>query len=203
MKSRDVVRLFFSTLLIGGVSTVVVSLFSRWNEYMGLVRDGEVIQIFSLLLWFLCVGFMFSLVSQMGLFAYLTIHRLGLSFFKSKGLWDIVQVVLILVALGDFLFFQSLLQSSNNQGITVVGLCIIAILVGYLKVVQTNKAAFVPSIFFMIVVTLIEWIPVIQADNNENWLYNMLVPLLICNGYQLFMLGYQQKKSYPVMSNLN
>ncbi|KHF28867.1 hypothetical protein LR68_02251 [Anoxybacillus sp. BCO1] len=52
---------------------------------------------------------------------------------------------------------------------------------------ETNKEAFIPALFFMVVVTVIEWFPVLRI-NEENWLYLMLFPLLICNAYQLLML---------------
>ena len=35
------------------------------------------------LLWLFGIGLIFSLVSQMGFFAYLTVHRFGLGIFKS------------------------------------------------------------------------------------------------------------------------
>lgn len=204
MKSREVVQLFFLTLFVGGVSTVLTSFFFRWNEYILLTRNGEIIQLLSLMVWFTCVGFMFSLVSQMGFFVFLTVRRLGISFFKTKELWSIVQVVLIILSLGDFLFFQSILKSEYSmaeQIIPIVTLVGFSILIAYIKVRQTNKLAFIPSIFFMIVISLIEWIPAIQAENNESWLNFMLIPLVICNGYQLFMLTYLQKQSYTAPSN--
>jgi KinB signaling pathway activation protein len=39
----------------------------------------------------------------------------------------------------------------------------------------------------MFVVTTIEWVPALRA-NEESWLYLMLIPLLICNAYQLLIL---------------
>lgn len=201
MKSRYVVRLFFSTLMVGGISTVILSLFMRWSEYIELMEKDDIVQVLSLLLWFTSVGFMFSLVSQMGFFGYLTIHRLGLNFFKSKGLWDMVQVVLICTVIGDFLFFQSIREPLDNHIFLVIVIVGISFIVAYLKVKQTNKDAFVPSVFFMIVVTLVELIPAIQADNNQNWLIFMLIPLLICNGFQLFMLYHLQGKELPELSN--
>ena len=40
----------------------------------------------------------------------------------------------------------------------------------------------------MVVVTVIEWIPVLNT-NDEGWLYFMLFPLLVCNAYQLMILS--------------
>lgn len=196
MRSREIVRLFFLTLCIGGVSTIGISLLARFDEYYVLIQSGELIQIVSLIVWFISVGFMFSLISQMGFFAYLTIHRTGIEFFRSKRLWNIIQIILIFVVLGDFLQYLRNDQTLIEQLFIVVGLVLISTIVAYLKMLQTNREAFIPTIFFMIVVTLIEWIPAIQADDNERWLFFMLIPLLICNGFQLFMLHSLQKKRY-------
>ena len=52
------------------------------------------------------MGFLFSVISQMGFFAYLTVHRFGLGIFKSVSLWNAVQVVLILFVLFDFVYLR-------------------------------------------------------------------------------------------------
>jgi KinB signaling pathway activation protein len=41
--------------------------------------------------------------------------------------------------------------------------------------------------FFMIVVTLVEWVPVLRV-NEKSWLYLMMLALLACNAYQLLIL---------------
>jgi len=43
-------------------------------------------------------------------------------------------------------------------------------------------------LFFMVVVTVLEWVPVLKT-NDEGWLYFMLFPLLVCNAYQLLVLS--------------
>jgi KinB signaling pathway activation protein len=60
-------------------------------------------------------------------------------------------------------------------------------IVAYIKSKETNKQAFIPALFFMIVVTIIEWIPALRV-NDRDWLYLMAVPLFICNAYQLLTL---------------
>ena len=60
-------------------------------------------------------------------------------------------------------------------------------MIAWQKTKQTNKEAFVPALFFMVVISIVEWMPVIRV-NNQSWLYFMLIPLLVCNTYQLLML---------------
>lgn len=197
MGSRDVVRLFFSTMLIGSVSTAILSVAIRHVDYAEPLSKGDFEEVLMLLLWFVGIGLLFSLVSQMGFFAYLTIHRIGLGFFRTESLWNAVQVVAIVFALGDFLYFQQLLHQGQEGGrhiFTAIMIVVIAILTAYVKSKQTNQHAFVPTLFFMIVVTMIEWIPGIRADENGKWLYFMLYSLIICNIYQLLMLHRMQRQ---------
>ena len=81
MTSRNVVKLFFSTLLIGGIATGITGFIVRWNEFASYFIDFNMVKIVSTFLWLFGVGLIFSLVSQMGFFAYLTIHRFGLRYF--------------------------------------------------------------------------------------------------------------------------
>jgi KinB signaling pathway activation protein len=62
-----------------------------------------------------------------------------------------------------------------------------SLIVSYIKMKETNKGAFIPALFFMIVVTIVEWVPALR-QNDLSWLILMLVPLFICNAYQLLTL---------------
>lgn len=53
---------------------------------------------------------------------------------------------------------------------------------------QANGQSFIPALFFMVVFTVLEWLPVLNS-NDEGWLYFMLFPLLVCNAYQLLVLS--------------
>ena len=44
-----------------------------------------------------------------------------------------------------------------------------------------------PALFFMVVVTILEWVPALRI-NDTDWLYLMVIPLLLCNAYQLLIL---------------
>ncbi|WP_044895229.1 KinB-signaling pathway activation protein [Bacillus alveayuensis] len=192
MNSRKWVRLFLTTLIIGGITTGITGFAVRWSEYKRLFLEMNLGEIFAVLLWLIGVGFIFSIISQMGFFAYLTVHRFGLGIFRSVSLWNSVQLVLIAFVLFDLIYFRY--QVFAQEGESIIGYVLIALfiflfglIVAYIKRSQTNKEAFVPALFFMVVVTIIEWFPVLRI-NEEDWLYLMLFPLLVCNAYQLLIL---------------
>jgi KinB signaling pathway activation protein len=192
VNSRKWVRLFLTTLAIGGITTAVIGVILNWGEYEKLFSRLDVLEIAAVLMWHIGVGFIFSVISQMGFFAYLTIHRFGLGMFRSASLWNSVQVVLILFVLFDLVYFRY--QVFAVKGESIVGYILVALFilvvglaVAYVKSVQTNRGAFIPALFFMVVVTVIEWFPVLRI-NDKDWLYLMLLPLLICNAYQLLIL---------------
>jgi KinB signaling pathway activation protein len=191
VKSRDWVRLFLSTLLVGAVSTALVGFTIKWDEYKELFYSFDVIEILSVLFWLIGVGFIFSIISQMGFFAYLTVHRFGLAMFKR--LWSPVQLLLIAFVFFDLVYFRYVVfgkelgESILSYILVALFILLFALLIAFIKKSQTNKHAFVPAVFFMYVVTVIEWVPALRV-NEESWLYLMLIPLLICNAYQLLIL---------------
>ncbi|HZG72615.1 MAG TPA: KinB-signaling pathway activation protein [Chondromyces sp.] len=190
MTSRNWVRFFIHTLLIGGVAAGIIGFFVRWSEFSPLFSNGEWGELFSVFVWLIGVGFTFSVVSQMGFFAYLTIHQFGLGMFRS--LWSGIQLVLIIFVLFDLVYFR--FQAFSDEGESILpylGLALMVLvsglIVAWLKSKQTGKNVFISSLFFMVVVTVLEWLPVLQA-NESSWLYLMLFTLLPCNAFQLLAL---------------
>lgn len=192
MNSRNWVRLFLTTLLVGGISTSIVGFALRWGEYQNFFISFDIIEILSILFWLIGVGFIFSIISQMGFFAYLTIHRFGLGIFKTASLWNAIQILLILFVVFDLIYFRYQLFAAEGESVlsyVVLALFVVifSLAVAYIKMQQTNKKAFIPALFFMIVVTTVEWFPALRV-NESDWLYLMLIPLLTCNAYQLLLL---------------
>jgi KinB signaling pathway activation protein len=192
VNSRKWVRLFLTTLAIGGITAAIIGMIFNWGEYQKLLLKLDIVEILAVLMWHIGVGFIFSVVSQAGFFAYLTVHRFGLGIFRSVSLWNAVQLMLILLVLFDLVYFRY--QAFAAKGESVVSYVLVALfifavglVVAYIKSAQTNKGAFVPALFFMVVVTVIEWFPVLRI-NDRDWLYLMLFPLLVCNAYQLLIL---------------
>lgn len=195
MSSRYWVKLFINTLLIGGVTAGVVGLVVAWEDF----QSQSLLGLFASFLWLMGIGFIFSVVSQMCFFAYLTVHRLGLSIFKSSFLWNAVQLVLVIIVLADLAYLRFVFFAGENEDLSsFVGypilLLAVGLVVGAVKVKQTNRHAFIPALFFMVVVTVIEWFPVLRV-NEQAWMYYMLIPLLVCNAYQLLILPKYHEKS--------
>ena len=201
VNSRNWVRLFLSTLLVGGVSTGIIGFALEWSEYKDLFVSFDIAEILSILFWLFGVGLIFSVISQMGFFAYLTVHRFGLGIFRSALMWNLAQIILIIFVLFDLIYFRFQLFSDGNESITsyillALYVLVVGVVVALLKKSNTNKEAFIPALFFMIVVTTIEWFPALRV-NESDWLMLMLIPIQICNAYQLLILPklIQAKKS--------
>jgi KinB signaling pathway activation protein len=192
VNSRKWVRLFFTTLFLGGISTVIIGFVLEWDKYVKFFQDFDGKEILAVSFWLMGVGFIFSVISQMGFFAYLTIHRFGLGMFRSPSLWNAVQLFFIAFVLFDFVYLRSILiangEVSLGNNILVAGvLFMFGAIVAYIKSKETNRKAFVPALFFMVVVTILEWVPALRI-NDTDWLYLMVIPLLLCNAYQLLIL---------------
>jgi KinB signaling pathway activation protein len=199
LTSRNLVKLFLTTLVIGGFTTAIVGFSVRWNEFLPYFNHMRILDIAAAALWFIVMGFLFSVVSQMGFFAYLTIHRFGLGIFKSVSLWNSVQVVFIVFILIDFVYlryetFAKAGESVISYVIPAVLLLILGLVVAWYKMKQTNKGAFIPALFFMVAATIIEWVPALKV-NKTSWLYLMVFALAACNSYQILILHKLNAKS--------
>ncbi len=189
---RKWIYLFFSTLIVGGAAALVTGFAIGFKEYAGLVASGQILQILSVIVWLIGLGLMFSVLSQMGFFAYLTVHRFGLGLFRSVSLWNAVQLVLIAFVLFDLIYlrYTAFAEEGASAGpylIPAFVLLAYGLIIAYVKMKQTNRGAFVPALFFMTVVTIIEWFPALRQNDLE-WIYLMLLPLLASNTWQLLLL---------------
>jgi KinB signaling pathway activation protein len=184
--SRNWVKLFLTTLMVGGLTTVIVGFVIRWREFLPYFSEFKIIDIISAIIWLIGMGFLFSVVSQLGFFAYLTVHRFGLGIFKS--IWNAVQILLILVAIFDLFYYTRSQNNLISYIILSVVLVIVGLIVAWIKSKQTNKTSFIPALFLMIVVTIVEWVPALKVG-SRNWMfYIMFFGLLSCNTYQLLTL---------------
>lgn len=186
--SRNVVKMFFQTLIFGGLAGLITSFFVRADQYKQYLNPLDMKELTGVVLFFLGLGLVFTVVSQTGFFAYLFINRFGLGLFRS--FWGPVQIVLIAFVLFDLIYFPYIGENGQSLGHhIVVGLAIlfIGLVVSYIKAKETNKSAFIPTLFLMVVMTTLEWVPGLRTDGSEyKWL--MIVPLLFANAYQILML---------------
>jgi KinB signaling pathway activation protein len=186
VKIKSWLFLFFTTILIGVLSAIVVGLILKFPE------DSSFYDLLLYILGLFGFGALFSVFSQMGFFAYLTVHRFGLGIFKSHSLWNGVQLLLVVVVLFDLFYLRYSTFHKDGENvfnyIAIPALLLVyGLIIAFLKVKQTNNVAFIPTLFFITVVTVLEWVPVLK-ENNSIALWMAFVPLIICNTYQILML---------------
>jgi KinB signaling pathway activation protein len=191
VNSRKVVYLFFTTLLIGATSGALVGFILDWNTYLAGLMSGEIIDFILVLVWLFGIGAMWSLISQMGFFAYLTVHRFALGIFKSTT-WNMIQVVIIAFVIQGLAYFRYAAFATEEETIIAYSLIpllllIYGLFIAYLKSKQTNVGAFIPAFFFIVVVTTLEWLPALRV-NDPKWLWIYFTPLLVANTWQLLVL---------------
>ncbi len=202
MTIRNWMKFFIRALLLGGGITGLVGLIVRWEFFYSYLSSGEIFQFIGALLWMIFLGFTMSVIAQMGFFAYLTVHQFGVNLFRTLTLWNWVQLLLIVVVLFDLVFFRFRL-TSDDTGRTVLYMVLLAVLVGtaavtaWFKAQWTKKHILISALFFMIVITTLEWLPALMVRKGEvdTWVTIMLFPLIAVNAYQLLALPKYNRKS--------
>lgn len=192
MNVQKWISFFFKTLLIGAFVYFFMGLFTQWQHlssaFQSKAYSGAFVQIFVSLVF----GGMFSVISQMGFFAYLTLHRIALGMFRSHALWRNVQWLLIAFTFFDLIYFRHLTFSKDGESLAFdillpVLLFVVAWVTAIYKRAATNRTAFVPTLFFMFVITTIEWL--VGLFQQDLGIVSVIgVTLMACNAYQILTL---------------
>lgn len=175
--------------MVGGAVGLVTSLFVQSNLYVGSLNPLQIKDLIGLVAWYLVYGLLYSVISQAGFFSYLFINRFGFSIFRS--FWPTVQLLIIAFVVFDLIYFP---YQATKGDVSVFWYILMAaailafgILVSWIKAKQTNRSAFVPALFLMIVMTTIEWVPGMRTEGTD-YATLMIITLLACNTYQLLAL---------------
>ncbi|WP_338044973.1 KinB-signaling pathway activation protein [Paenibacillus lignilyticus] len=191
MNLRKLFFLFWSTMAVGGVVTIVVGSIMQWTDasfgFMGLEAAGFNAAMMAL------VGLLFGAFSQMGFFAYMTLNYIALSVIRRNYMWNALQAYTTLFALGGigYLLYQDRVKLDNNWIFWVLplGLGLASWAVAYYKAKLTNNNAFIPTLFLQVVVTLLEAWPSIRGEeSNVTAMIFMIIPMFVCNAYQILWL---------------
>lgn len=182
--------LFWTTLLIGGGASLLAAI--------GLYIADPQLDFWGTLLFNIGAGFMFSILSQMGFFAYLTVNYIAKGFIRRREMWAAVQWIIIIIVAVDAVYLRWI-GSDDERGIgafIIVPLCLFvgSIIVSLWKSNLTNKTAFTPTLFFMFVATLLEAVPALREDQLAA-IWFMIVPLFFCNAWQILNLHKLVKNS--------
>ncbi|SET85351.1 KinB signaling pathway activation protein [Oceanobacillus limi] len=196
MNSRKVVGLFFKTLVIGGLTGLITSFFVFSKEYQNFLSPLDIMELVGLIIFSIGLGLVFSVVSQTGFFAYLFVNRLGLGLFRT--FWPTVQVLLIAFVVFDLVYFPYQATKGDVNILWYIAMALVLLgygwVIAWIKAKETNKRAFIPALFFMVVITTVEWVPGLRTEGTDYaWL--MIIPLLACNTYQLLILHRLQQDS--------
>src|SRR5690625_3417613 len=182
VNSRKLVNMVLKTVVIGGLVGLFTSFIVAHEIFSNVLNPFQGMEILGLVLYYLGFALVFTVVSLAGFLAYLFIHRFGVSIFRS--FWPSVQVLLILLALFDIVYFSNkeiLLLHRISIAFVVL---LASVIVGWFKVKQTNKSGFIPAVFFMVVVTALELTLGLRTSGMD-YIIIILVTLIVANAYQL------------------
>ncbi|MGE7666680.1 KinB-signaling pathway activation protein [Ureibacillus composti] len=203
MTIRNWVKFFIMCMIIGGGVTGVFGLIIRWNFFQPYLASGEIGEFVAAFLWMILLGFTMSVIAQAGYFGYLTLHQVGINIFKTLTLWNWVQVLLIIILLVDLVIFRFAPGAETFKDWLFYGALLLVLIAASIatamkKVKLTGKKhILISSIFFMIVITSLEWIIALMGrqGNIDTYVALLLFPLLAVNAYQLLALPKYNEKS--------
>lgn len=174
-------------MLVGALGALVAGLVVQFVTGSIEFKGAVDILVYSGIL--LGSGALVSVYSQLGFFAYLTLNYMGIGVFR-KRTWQYIQIVLTALALLELMFLRTFVGGESNfiWDLSLgIGLLFAAVIVTYFKVKLTNVNALIPTMFFMLAVTIVEIIGVLQIGVNNATVF-IIIPLVACNAYQILML---------------
>ena len=180
-------HLFWTTLLIGAGGAVIAGLALQFVN--GKIDFKSVGDFFLYPLILLGYGMLVSVYSQLGFFAYLILNYMGNGVFPQK-VWKYIQLVLSVLALLELIFLRTVVGGERNvMSDLILGIFILlaAIIVSYFKVKSTNISAWIPTLFFMTAISIVEIIGVLRIGVDSATVF-IVVPLIACNAFQILML---------------
>lgn len=180
--------LFWTTLVVGIVVGALTGLTMQLTDQEAVLSGASIVHT---LFVSLLVSATFSVLSQMGFFAYLIVRYILMGMISKKWIWDYLQIILIVIVLIDLVYLR---YTSAQEGAAFVSylwlplfITAASFIVAWFKVKWTNSSAWIPTLFFMIVVTALEALPAIREDQAASTIF-MIIPLLACNAWQILIL---------------
>jgi KinB signaling pathway activation protein len=176
---------FWSTLFIGGASALILSWIFEWAAGSDLFGTIPKQLLLSLTL---------AALAELGFFSFLVFNWLAKGLIRQKRAYDLFMLLLVLIVLGDWAYLN--LSKFNGESLWLhllvpFTVLLTAVIVAGLKVKWTQKTAYVPTFFFMVVATVIEAVPTFHAKAGEIPLLMILhavLVLLVCNAWQILQL---------------
>ncbi|WP_136609138.1 KinB-signaling pathway activation protein [Paenibacillus dokdonensis] len=188
MNLKNWSKLFIQTLLVGAIVSIITGFLLPYSRESISFKDTSDILFYLLILF--GFGAMTSVYSQLGFFAYMILNYTAIGVFPRKA-WQYIQFVLAILALLEVMFFRSFVGRENSSQMADlllgIAILIVAVAVAYFKVRATNPSAWVPTIFFMTAITIVEMVGGLKINDNNATIF-IVIPLLACNAYQILIL---------------
>lgn len=183
MRLNQFIFLIVSTVVLGAVAGILISVTGLWLHvpwFIGLIS-----------------GAFLATTSLMGFWAYLTLNFIA-AMTLPRRVWRWAQALIVVVVLYDMLWWRyhidvvrhplhhTALSAYLVQGIWPL---LVAIAAGLVKQRMSGRGSFLPSVFYLYVFTIVDWLLVIRAQSagpivNQTGLIMMLV-----NVYLLLVYG--------------
>lgn len=148
----------------------------------------------------LLLGLTFSSVSLLGFFCYLVFQWLAKGLIQENRIYQgfLMVVAFLFSAYLVYIFYSQFAQEALWIRLLLPFVfLLISLLVAWLKVKWTNQTAWIPTLFFMVVVTTLESIPSINPKEGQlpigNVFFTILI-LLLCNAWQILQLHWLTTK---------
>lgn len=185
MTLRNLMYWFFSTLAIGvvaafGIGWIIDVLFQQY------LLEGWLQQLF--------LSLTLAAVAELGLFAYLVFNWLSRGMISKQSIYHGALVVFLLFVIVIWTYYTWTMYQGTDLWLhlfVILLVLVVSLGVSIWKVKLTERAAFIPTFFFMTVATVIEALPSIQSKGVEIPFFVLLhtfLILLICNAWQILML---------------
>lgn len=191
MTSKYLIKFYLKTLLIGTIISTIISLFVEYENVTAYLFRGEIGEFLAGLVWFITFGLLIATISQVVFFVYLFIHPLGMGIFRR--LWPYVQLLIIMYAIFDMFYFRFYQVGLDTGHVwSFMGIPIFIVIAGivvarYKVKITGDRRIFIPSLFFMVVMTSITMIPFIFVEETS-WIARSVFPIIVMNAFQLIMM---------------
>ncbi|KPV44121.1 KinB-signaling pathway activation protein [Alicyclobacillus ferrooxydans] len=183
MRLNQFVFLIVSTVLLGAIAGIFTSVAGLWLHvpwFIGLIS-----------------GAFLATTSLMGFWAYLTLNFIS-SMTLPKRVWRWAQGLILALVLYDMLWWRYHIDAIRHplhhatlsvyllQGLWPL---VVAMIAGMVKTRLSGRGSFLPSVFYLYVFTVVDWLLVIRAQSAGPIVNQTGLIMMLCNVYLLLIFG--------------
>ncbi|QSO50516.1 KinB-signaling pathway activation protein [Alicyclobacillus curvatus] len=183
MRLNQFIFLIVSTVVLGAVAGIMTSVLGLWLHvpwFVGLVS-----------------GAFLATTSLMGFWAYLTLNFIA-AMTLPRRVWRWTQGLILVLVLYDMLWWRyhidTVRHPANHTALSaylIQGLwpLAVAIVAAVVKRRLSGRGSFLPSVFYLYVFTIVDWLLVIRAESAGAIVNQTGLVMMVCNVYLLLIYG--------------